>query len=68
MEMNNQQILLLANHRRVPLWVIKLVNDVVVLERNECAKVCLDLSKWHSKTVVAAFESAADAIQARGQK
>ena len=36
------------------------------IEREACANVCLDLTAWHSKLAIAAFESAADAIKARG--
>jgi hypothetical protein len=56
----------LAGHRPVPAWVVKLVSDAVTIEREACANVCLDLTAWHSKLAIAAFESAADAIKARG--
>lgn len=36
-------------------------------EREACAKLCEDLTDWHSETVVAAFESAAENIRARGE-
>jgi hypothetical protein len=45
---------------------IKFANLVAAVEREACATVCLDLAKWHSETVMAAFETAADAIKARG--
>jgi hypothetical protein len=41
-------------------------NVIAEIERKACSAVCLDLAKWHSETVMAAFESAADAIKARG--
>lgn len=43
-------------------------SNEVAAEREACAQVCLDLAKWHSEAVAAAFESAADAIRARGQQ
>jgi hypothetical protein len=56
----------LAGHRPVSAWIVKLVNDAIAIEREACANVCLDLTAWHSKLAIAAFESAADAIKARG--
>lgn len=40
----------------------------VKAEREACAKLCEALAKWHSETVAAAFESAAEAIRMRGGK
>jgi SAM-dependent methyltransferase len=45
---------------------IEHIQKLLEAEREACANVCLDLAKWHSETVMAAFESAADAIKARG--
>jgi len=45
---------------------IEHIQKLLEEERKACAAVCLDLAKWHSETVMAAFESAADAIKARG--
>jgi hypothetical protein len=45
---------------------IEHIQKLLEAEREACAAVCLDLAKWHSETVMAAFESAADAIKARG--
>ena len=64
--MTSKEIEELAGHRPVSAWVIKLVNDAIAIERDACANVCLDLTAWHSKLAIAAFESAADAIKARG--
>ena len=64
--MTSKEIEELAGHRPVSAWVIKLVNDAITIEREACANVCLDLTAWHSKLAIAAFESAADAIKARG--
>ena len=64
--MTSKEIEELAGHRPVSAWVVKLVNDAIAIEREACANVCLDLTAWHSKLVIAAFESAADAIKARG--
>ena len=64
--MTSKEIEELAGHRPVSAWVVKLVGDAIAIEREACANVCLDLSAWHSKLAIAAFESAADAIKARG--
>ena len=64
--MTSKEIEELAGHRQVPAWVVKLVGDAIAIEREACANVCLDLTAWHSKLAIAAFESAADAIKARG--
>ena len=64
--MTSKEIEELAGHRPVSAWVVKLVNDAIAIERGACANVCLDLTAWHSKLAIAAFESAADAIKARG--
>jgi hypothetical protein len=45
---------------------IEHIQKLLEAEREACAAVCLDLAKWHSETVMAAFESSADAIKARG--
>ena len=66
--MTSKEIEELAGHRPVSAWVVKLVNDAIAIEREACANVCLDLTAWHSKLAIAAFESAADAIKARGNK
>ena len=44
---------------------IEHIQKLLEMERDACAAVCLDLAKWHSETVMAAFESAADAIKTR---
>ena len=45
--MTHQEIKELAGHRAVSLWVMKLVNDAVMKEREACAKVCDDeLKEW----------------------
>lgn len=64
--MTSKEIEELAGHRPISAWVVKLVNDAIAIERDACANVCLDLTAWHSKLAIAAFESAADAIKARG--
>jgi len=40
---------------------------VAAAEREACAKVCEEMASWHGDLVTAAYESAADAIRARGQ-
>lgn len=43
----------------------KFANLVAEAEREACAKLCEDLAKWHSKTVIAALDSAAENIRDR---
>jgi hypothetical protein len=38
----------------------------ILAEREACAKLCEEMAKWHSDVVTAAYETAADAIRARG--
>jgi len=40
----------------------------ILEEREACAKLCEEMAKWHSAVVTAAYETAADAIRARGQE
>jgi hypothetical protein len=45
--MTHQEIKELAGHRAVSPWVMKLVNDAVMKEREACAKICDDeLKQW----------------------
>ena len=74
MEMNKQKIIQMAldagftqEDDDIFICGIEHINKLLSAEREECANVCLDLAKWHSETVVAAYESAHDAIQFRGQ-
>jgi hypothetical protein len=46
----------------------RFVDLVAAAERENCAKVCEGLTAWHSELVTAAYETAADAIRARGQE
>ena len=53
-----------------PLRIIKQLVEAAVetsikSEREACAKLCEDLTEWHSKTVTAALDSAAENIRAR---
>jgi hypothetical protein len=64
--MTHQEIKELAGHRAVSPWVMKLVNDAVMKEREACAKICDDeLKQW------GIFDSdvgdVSKAIRARGQ-
>jgi len=43
----------------------KFANLIAEAEREACAKLCEDLTAWHSKTVIAALDSAAENIRAR---
>ena len=45
--------------------IFKLCELVAEVEREACAKLCEDLTEWHSKTVIAALDSAAENIRAR---
>jgi len=40
--MNRDDIIRMAGHREVPPWVLKLVQECVEAEREECARVCDD--------------------------
>jgi hypothetical protein len=42
-------------------------NLVAAAEREACAKLCIEMASWHGDLVTAAYDSAADAIRARGQ-
>lgn len=46
---------------------VDLLEEAIAVEREQCAQLCEEMAKWHSKEVVAAYESAAEAIRARGQ-
>ena len=41
---------------------------VAAVEREACAKLCEEMAKWHGDLVTAAYETAADAIRARGRE
>lgn len=43
--MTHQEIKELAGHRAVSPWVMKLVNDAVMKEREACASICDELHK-----------------------
>lgn len=43
--MTHQEIKELAGHRAVSPWVMKLVNDAVIKEREACAAICDELHK-----------------------
>ena len=45
----------------------RFADAVAAAEREQCAKMCLEMSAWSSPLVTAAYECAADAIRARGQ-
>ena len=56
--MTYEEIEKLAGHRHVAAWVVKLVNDAVAIEREECAKLVYEITS---------YRGIADAIRARGQ-
>lgn len=66
--MNVKQIEELAGHRQVSPWIIKLVQDAVMIEREACAKVCEDYAE-HLGQDAQYWDTAAlncsDAIRAR---
>jgi hypothetical protein len=41
--MNHDDIILMAGHRDVPPWVMKLVQDCVEVERQRCERICYDM-------------------------
>lgn len=43
--MTHQEIKELAGHRAVSPWVMKLVNDAVMKEREACIAICEELHK-----------------------
>jgi len=47
--------------------LLEFANKVAAAEREACAKLCEEMASWHSELVTAAYETAADAIRARGQ-
>ena len=68
--MTSKEIEELAGHRPVSAWVIKLVNDAIAIERENCAKVCDGsaneaLNLWPFRM---GANHCAAAIRARGQE
>jgi hypothetical protein len=45
-----------------------IIEGAIQEEREACASLCKGLAAWHSEIVTAAYETAADAIRARGQE
>lgn len=69
--MNTKQIEDLAGHRKVSPWIVKLVQDAVMIEREACAKTCdqiagtgFAVSDYHGGIMDGAGDCA-DAIRAR---
>lgn len=57
-----KDVLRLAAHRHVPAWVMKLVGEMVAIEREGCAKVCETLlgptaTDFYGKTYAAAIRA-----------
>ena len=48
--------------------VYALCNLVAAAEREENAKLCNSLARWHGQLVTAAFDHAADSIRYKGQQ
>ena len=65
--MTHQEIKELAGHRAVSPWVMKLVNDAVMKEREACAKVCEELVIEVVGNSALAVDQCARAIRAREQ-
>jgi hypothetical protein len=61
--MTRDDIIRMAGHREVPPWVMKLVQDCVDVEREECAK-CAETYAHMSDN----FNALAAEIRARGKK
>jgi hypothetical protein len=67
--MNRDDIIRMAGHREVPPWVMKLVQDCVDAEREECAKVCEETTvPWTQHVYNGACMACAVSIRARGMK
>lgn len=47
--MTRDDIIRIAGHREVPPWVVKLVQDCVAAEREECVKTLEDFAEWALK-------------------
>lgn len=47
--------------------VREIINEAKKEEREECAKLCNQLARWHGQLVTASFDHAADSIRARGE-
>ncbi len=62
--MNVKQIEELAGHRQVSPWIVKLVQDAVMLEREACAKL-LDVTIPNDEYSTLLINSYADDIRAR---
>jgi hypothetical protein len=60
----NKEIEDLAGHRKVSAWVIKLVSDAVVIEREACAKLMDNMDKKDNLSNY--YKVAANVIRARG--
>ena len=68
--MTHQEIKELAGHRAVSPWVMKLVNDAVMKEREACAAICDEVNKDMSLGPLEKYRASwiAQAIKARGNK
>ena len=68
--MTHQEIKELAGHRAVSPWVMKLVNDAVMKEREACAAICDEVNKDMSIGPLEKYRASwiAQAIRARGNK
>ena len=70
--MTHQEIKELAGHRAVSPWVMKLVNDAVMKEREACAKVARQISDKYAYGYYGNEVDTADeietAIRARKEK
>ncbi len=68
--MTHQEVKALAGHRAIPPWIMKLVSDAIAIEvareREECAKVCADVT-WEGPWKSAAV-AMSNLIRARGNK
>lgn len=69
--MTQDEITVLAGHRIVSPWVMKLCMDVANAEREACAEICDESMKWHKgrlNTLQAQIAATcASSIRARGE-
>lgn len=56
-------------HFEAPAVIVaRFANLVAAAEREENAKLCNSLAKWHGQLVTAAFDHAADSIRYKGEQ
>lgn len=73
--MTREDIIGMAREAGYPPWLVSLHDElerfaslVAAAEREENAKLCNSLARWHGQLVTAAFDHAADSIRYKGQQ